>query len=430
MLEDGDDNQAPAFPAEAENTDWSEASPEEATSGQTPSVQDMGEFETEAAATSSVEPLVGDLDVLGRFYADLARTPLLDREEERKLTREISDARERVRKLLDEHRKIVDATLYERGRGVIDPKEEFREREILLVADRAKSLARRSTRLEKARAEQSALAKTRAERNRIAKELQKEVVTRFAKDLSSRLRIYREARDQMLRANLRLVAAIARKHARRGLPLPDLIQEGTLGLLRAVEKFDPAKDIKFSTYAVWWIWQYIARSIDNDRSVVRTPVHWHELRRKVGRLSQALESKLHRAPSKDEIVQAGGIDQSQLDMMAEPAHVLSLDMELGHDDDRTLAEVIPDEQGDRPEARSVAGDLSRHLETVLTELPDREQAIIRLRFGLDDDQVETLEEIGVRYGVSRERIRQLEAKALSRLRDLCGSAGLESFLEA
>ena len=113
-----------------------------------------------------------------------------------------------------------------------------------------------------------------------------------------------------------------------------------------------------------------------------------------------------------------------------PAHVLSLDMELGHDDDRTLAEVIPDEQGDRPEARSLAGDLSRHLETVLTELPDREQAIIRLRFGLDDDQVETLEEIGVRYGVSRERIRQLEAKALSRLRDLCGSAGLESFLEA
>ena len=393
--------------------DWTEAPTEEAAAGTTPSAQDLGEFETGAVASTAVEPLIGDLDVLGRFYADLARTPLLDREEERKLTREISDAREKVRKLLamKANAPIVTATLFERGRGVIHPAEEFREREILLVAERARRLARSPSKLREAK-------------------LSRATVATFAKDLNSRLNKYRDARDQMLRANLRLVAAIARKHARRGLPLPDLIQEGTLGLLRAVEKFDPAKDIKFSTYAVWWIWQYIARSIDNDRSVVRTPVHWHELRRKVGRLSQALESKLHRAPSKDEIVQAGGIDQSQLDMMAEPAHVLSLDMELGHDDDRTLAEVIPDEQGDRPEARSLAGDLSRHLETVLTELPDREQAIIRLRFGLDDDQVETLEEIGVRYGVSRERIRQLEAKALSRLRDLCGSAGLESFLEA
>jgi RNA polymerase sigma factor (sigma-70 family) len=413
-VEDREEAQTPAaFPADAETGDWTEAPTEEAAAGTTPSAQDLGEFETGAVASTAVEPLIGDLDVLGRFYADLARTPLLDREEERKLTREISDAREKVRKLLamKANAPIVTATLFERGRGVIHPAEEFREREILLVAERARRLARSPSKLREAK-------------------LSRATVATFAKDLNSRLNKYRDARDQMLRANLRLVAAIARKHARRGLPLPDLIQEGTLGLLRAVEKFDPAKDIKFSTYAVWWIWQYIARSIDNDRSVVRTPVHWHELRRKVGRLSQALESKLHRAPSKDEIVQAGGIDQSQLDMMAEPAHVLSLDMELGHDDDRTLAEVIPDEQGDRPEARSLAGDLSRHLETVLTELPDREQAIIRLRFGLDDDQVETLEEIGVRYGVSRERIRQLEAKALSRLRDLCGSAGLESFLEA
>lgn len=389
------------------------------------SAEELGEIEEEAstpAATTKAatttpaktakadEPLIGDLDVLGRFYADLAKTPLLDREAERTLTTEISRARDSVVRWLRRNPRIVNVTLTERGRGVIRPTEEFREREILLVVDRARILARSPAKLRKLR-------------------LTRERVAKFARELDIRLEAYRTARDSMLRANLRLVAAIARKHARRGLPLPDLIQEGTLGLLRAVEKFDPAKDIKFSTYAVWWIWQYIARSIDNDRSVVRTPVHWHELRRKVGRLSQALESKLHRAPSKDEIIEAGGIDQNQLEMMAEPAHVLSLDMELGHDDDRTLAEVIPDEQGDRPEARSVAGDLSRHLEDVLTELPDREQAIIRLRFGLDDDQVETLEEIGVRYGVSRERIRQLEAKALTRLRDLCGSAGLESFLE-
>lgn len=398
------------FTPEAEPQEWTDPpADEQPAAGNAPSAQEMGEFEAEAAHT--VEPLIGDLDVLGRFYADLAKTPLLDREAERTLTKEISRARESVVRWLRRNPRIVNVTLTERGRGVIRPTEEFREREILLVADRARRLARSPAKLRDAK-------------------LTRERVSKFAKELEIRLEAYRTARDAMLRANLRLVAAIARKHARRGLPLPDLIQEGTLGLLRAVEKFDPAKDIKFSTYAVWWIWQYIARSIDNDRSVVRTPVHWHELRRKVGRLSQALESKLHRAPSKDEIVQAGGIDQSQLEMMAEPAHVLSLDMELGHDDDRTLAEVIPDEQGDRPEARSVAGDLSRHLETVLTELPDREQAIIRLRFGLDDDQVETLEEIGVRYGVSRERIRQLEAKALSRLRDLCGTAGLDAFLEA
>lgn len=408
----------------AGTTEWTEG--QESTQGSNAlSAEELGEIEEEATspatstkttaatpakAAKADEPLIGDLDVLGRFYADLAKTPLLDREAERTLTTEISRARDSVVRWLRRNPRIVNVTLTERGRGVIRPTEEFREREILLVVDRARILARSPAKLRK----------LRLTRDRVAK---------FARELDIRLEAYRTARDSMLRANLRLVAAIARKHARRGLPLPDLIQEGTLGLLRAVEKFDPAKDIKFSTYAVWWIWQYIARSIDNDRSVVRTPVHWHELRRKVGRLSQALESKLHRAPSKDEIIEAGGIDQNQLEMMAEPAHVLSLDMELGHDDDRTLAEVIPDEQGDRPEARSVAGDLSRHLEDVLTELPDREQAIIRLRFGLDDDQVETLEEIGVRYGVSRERIRQLEAKALTRLRDLCGSAGLESFLE-
>lgn len=399
---------AAIYPAETEPAEWNDPNQDEQAQAATPSAQELGDVEAEA---KSMEPLVGDLDVLGRFYADLARTPLLDREAERTLTTEISRARESVVRWLRRNPRIVNVTLTERGRGVIRPTEEFREREILLVVDRARRLARSPAKLRKMR-------------------LTRERVSKFARELDCRLEAYRGARDAMLKANLRLVAAIARKHARRGLPLPDLIQEGTLGLLRAVEKFDPAKDIKFSTYAVWWIWQYIARSIDNDRSVVRTPVHWHELRRKVGRLSQALESKLHRAPSKDEIIQAGGIDQNQLEMMAEPAHVLSLDMELGHDDDRTLAEVIPDEQGDRPEARSMAGDLSRHLEHVLTELPDREQAIIRLRFGLDDDQVETLEEIGVRYGVSRERIRQLEAKALTRLRDLCGTAGLESFLEA
>ncbi len=403
------------------DTEWNEPigdGPAQTADAATEGSPEPGDLEADSAPAAAKtpakgaasDPLVGDLDVLGRFYADLAKTPLLDREEERTLTTEISKARDSVVRWLRRNPRIVNVTLTERGRGVIRPTEEFREREILLVADRARRLARSPAKLRELK-------------------LQRERVAKFAKELDIRLETYRSARDSMLRANLRLVAAIARKHARRGLPLPDLIQEGTLGLLRAVEKFDPAKDIKFSTYAVWWIWQYIARSIDNDRSVVRTPVHWHELRRKVGRLSQALESKLHRAPTKDEIIEAGGLDENQLEMMAEPAHVLSLDMELGHDDDRTLSEVIPDEVGERPEQRSVDGDLSRHLETVLTELPNREQAIIRLRFGLDDDQVETLEEIGVRYGVSRERIRQLEAKALTRLRDLCGTAGLESFLD-
>jgi RNA polymerase sigma factor (sigma-70 family) len=400
---------AAIYQAETEPVDWTDPLADDPGEGVAAADAEPGEIEAEVGTATPTDH-IGDLDVIGRFYADLAKTPLLDREAERALTTEISRARDSVVSWLRRHPRIVNITLTERGRGVIRPTEEFREREILLVVERAKRLARSPAKLRKVR-------------------LAPDRVRNFAKELDGRLHAYRTARDAMLKANLRLVAAIARKHARRGLPLPDLIQEGTLGLLRAVEKFDPTKDIKFSTYAVWWIWQYIARSIDNDRSVVRTPVHWHELRRKVGRLSQALESKLHRAPSKDEIVEAGGIESNQLEMMAEPAHVLSLDMELGHDDDRTLAEVIPDEGGERPEARSLAGDLSRHLEAVLTELPDREQAIIRLRFGLDDDQVETLEEIGVRYGVSRERIRQLEAKALTRLRDLCGTAGLDAFLE-
>jgi RNA polymerase primary sigma factor len=249
----------------------------------------------------------------------------------------------------------------------------------------------------------------------------------FVDAVDSELATYRKLRDRMIEANLRLVISFAKRYRRAGVSFLDMVQEGTLGLIRAVEKYDPVKEVKFGTYAVWWIWQQIGRAGDVHGGLIRTPVHWNQLRRKVGRETQRLQTKHDGAVTREALAEASGVDAGRLETMTQNFQCLSLDSPLGADDDRTLEDLLANDSDD-PEQGAAAVDLSEQLEAALAHLPQREADILRLRFGTADSQSLTLEEVGRRYGVSRERIRQLEARALRQLLPICEGQGLRAYV--
>lgn len=323
------------------------------------------------------------------LFRDVARAPLLEKAEERALTHKARAAWQGLLTCLKEQSADVFSPPDTPEKAVNF--DSFSERDVLQV------LSRLQERLEKQACGEGG-------------EPSSEELWAFLHTGQEKLACFRRYRDELVRRNLRLVASVARHQQSHKLGYLDLVQEGTFGLMRAIEKFDPAKEVRFGTYAIWWIWQAMSWAQDHhSEEVVRVPASFQAQQRRLGRLSQAREEK------------AGSLAGPEKPL---GIRMLSLDAPLGDGDERRLEEFLPHPQTLSPEEEVLKEDRETQLLRALACLAPQEADILRLRFGLEGGQAFTLKEVGERLGVSRERVRQMEGRACSRLRRICQENGL------
>jgi RNA polymerase primary sigma factor len=255
-------------------------------------------------------------------------------------------------------------------------------------------------------------------------------INQMAKEISRGRTMMKNAKDRLIKANLRLVVSIAKKYTNRGLHFFDLVQEGNIGLIKAVEKFEYQKGFKFSTYATWWIRQAITRSISDQARTIRVPVHMIEQINKVMRESRQLMQVLGREPNDEEIAERLGWTAARVKVVKNVSREpISLETPIGEEEDSLLGDFIEDKEVENPANLTAFTLLQEQLSSVLSSLPAREQEVLKMRFGLDDGYSLTLEEVGLYFNVTRERIRQIEAKALRRLRHPKRSRKLKDYLD-
>ena len=246
-----------------------------------------------------------------------------------------------------------------------------------------------------------------------------EKLTRAEKrDMKILVKEGKKARSHLLEANLRLVVSLAKRYTGRGMPLLDLIQEGNLGLIRAMEKFDYAKGFKFSTYATWWIRQAITRGMADQSRTIRLPVHLVEQVNKLSRIKREMYQSLGREATNEELAEESGIEENKIEMLLRQSRdPVYLDMPVGADEEAPLGDFIEDAEATDAETAVVASMRHSDIRDVIGTLEQREQDVIRLRYGLDDGVPRTLDQIGRKFGLSRERVRQIEREVMAKLRD-------------
>ncbi|MBR2803082.1 RNA polymerase sigma factor RpoD [Candidatus Saccharibacteria bacterium] len=305
----------------------------------------------------------------------------------------------------------------EPGTGDLENEEEFSDEDLAITAENVDAFADDSVRLYLREIGKIPL---------LTPEEEAELAQRIVKG-------DKKAKKKMVESNMRLVVSIAKRYGGRGLDFLDLIQEGNTGLLRAVEKFDPDKGFKFSTYATWWVRQAITRAIADQARTIRIPVHMVETINKVLRTTRKLTSELNREPTNEEIAKELDMEPDKIDyVMRIKQDIASLDASVGRegdDEDSVLGDFVEDEERDSPEESAANQILKEQLSEIISTLTDREQKIIRLRFGIGGGRPHTLEEVGNEFEVTRERIRQIEAKALSKLRKNKDTKKLHEYLK-